>query len=65
MIFNNNINYAVFFYIIVVIFILSVKPKILDLKKSKNPINRALVVYLMVVYAIASFYVSVFIHLKK
>jgi len=65
MIFNKNINYAVFIYIIIVIFILSVKPKILKLKKSKNPINRALIVYLMIIFAIVAFYISVFITLVK
>jgi len=65
MIFNKNINYAIFIYIVVVIFILSVKPKILKLKRSKNPINRALVVYLMIIFAIVAFYISVFINLGK
>ena len=63
MIFSKRINSSLFIYIMIVIFILVLKPKIFRYKNSKNPINRALVVYLIIIYAIVAYYSSLFLNI--
>ena len=63
MIFSKRINSSLFIYIMIIIFILVLKPKIFRYKNSKNPINRALVVYLIIIYAIVAYYTSLFLNI--
>ena len=63
MIFSKRINSSLFIYIMIIIFILVLKPKIFRYKNSKNPINRALVVYLIIIYAIVAYYSSLFLNI--
>ena len=60
MIFSKLILLSILIYSVILILIVILKPKIFKFKNSKNPVNRALIVYLIIIAAIVAYYFSLF-----
>lgn len=65
MIFSKLVLLSILIYSIILILIIILKPKIFKFKNSKNPVNRALIVYLIIISAITAYYFSLFNHVFK
>lgn len=65
MIFSKLVLLSILIYSIILILIIIIKPKIFKFKNSKNPVNRALIVYLIIISAITAYYFSLFNHVFK
>lgn len=65
MIFSKLVLLSILIYSVILILIIILKPKIFRFKNSKNPVNRALIVYLIIISAIVAYYFSLFNHVFK
>uniref|UniRef100_A0A6C0J9Z2 Uncharacterized protein n=1 Tax=viral metagenome TaxID=1070528 RepID=A0A6C0J9Z2_9ZZZZ len=65
MIFSKLVLFSIIIYSVILILIIILKPKIFKFKNSKNPVNRALIVYLVIISAMVAYYFSLFNHVFK